>query len=107
MWRSCDDGFAAPACVLWFAHDKIYDRIYVVNEIYARGLIPMSLAQATLAIDRQYGAHRQTQGIIDSASFADIGMGGGRANTMNAMGTRWQPSEKGRVCPTRSPTPKT
>jgi Terminase large subunit, T4likevirus-type, N-terminal len=95
MWRSCDDGFAAPCCVLWFAHDKIYDRIYVVNEIYARGLNPMALAQATLAIDRQYGAHRQMQGIIDSASFSDVGMGGGRANIMNAMGCRWQPSEKG------------
>jgi hypothetical protein len=55
----------------------------------------MALAQATLAIDRQYGAHRQMQGIIDSASFSDVGMGGGRANIMNTMGCRWQPSEKG------------
>jgi hypothetical protein len=81
--------------VLWFAHDKIYDRIHVVNEVYARGLTPMVMAQAVLAIDRQYGSHRQMQGIIDSASFADIGMGGGRANIMNQMGCRWQPSEKG------------
>ena len=34
-------------------------------------------------------------GIIDRASFADIGQGGGRADQMNATDCRWQPSEKG------------
>jgi hypothetical protein len=37
MWRGADDGYAAPACVLWFAHDKIHDRIYVVDELYRSG----------------------------------------------------------------------
>jgi hypothetical protein len=34
-------------------------------------------------------------GEIDSASFADTGMGGGRADQMNALGCRWSPCEKG------------
>jgi hypothetical protein len=39
-------------------------------------------------------------GIVDSASFSDVGMGtgsgkGGRANVMNSVGCMWKPSEKG------------
>src|SRR5262245_60201005 len=29
MWRACDDGYAAPAAVLWFGFDKVHDRIFV------------------------------------------------------------------------------
>src|SRR5262249_4038198 len=38
MWRGADDGFAAPACVLWFLHDEIHDRIFVVDELYGSGM---------------------------------------------------------------------
>jgi len=34
-------------------------------------------------------------GVIDSASFADTGMGGGRADQMNALGCKWKAAEKG------------
>lgn len=39
-------------------------------------------------------------GVIDSASFADVGLGnesgrGGRAEIMNQLGCRWTPSPKG------------
>src|SRR5207249_6358235 len=39
-------------------------------------------------------------GVIDSASFADVGLGGesgcgGRGDIMNKLGCRWKPSEKG------------
>jgi hypothetical protein len=34
-------------------------------------------------------------GEIDSDSFADTGMGGGRADQMNKLGCKWRPSEKG------------
>ena len=33
--------------------------------------------------------------MIDAASFADVGLGGGRANHMNSLGCKWEPSEKG------------
>ena len=95
MWRSADDGFAAPACVLWYAHDRIHDHVYVVAEIYERGMTPIVMATATLQMDGELGRGHYMTGVIDSASFADVGMGGGRANVMNQLGCRWKPSEKG------------
>jgi hypothetical protein len=109
VWRGADDGYAAPACVLWLAYDKTHDRIYVIDEIYERGLTPEMMAQAVLAIDRRIPVdlgHETIEndmpldGVIDSASFADVGLGdesgrGGRAEIMNRMGCRWSPSPKG------------
>jgi hypothetical protein len=57
-------------------------------------MTPDVMASAVLAIDGEFG-RRYMGGVIDSASFADVGMGGGRANVMNQLGCRWQPSEKG------------
>src|SRR5262249_10954161 len=37
MWRGADDGYASPACILWFLHDEIHDRIFVVDELYRSG----------------------------------------------------------------------
>lgn len=91
MWRGADDGFAAPACVLWFAHDKTYDRIYVTQELYRRRMTPQVMAEEVLALD----GTRRLRGVIDAASFANVGMGGGRADIMNKLGCRWNPSEKG------------
>ena len=93
MWRGADDGFAAPACVLWFAHDDIHDRIYVVRELYRSGMTPDVMARAVQGIDGDFD--RELDGTIDSASFADVGMGGGRANVMNSLGCYWRPSDKG------------
>jgi Terminase large subunit, T4likevirus-type, N-terminal len=98
IWRGADDGFRSPACCLWFLHDAIHDRIFVVNELYQRGLTPEELSKAVLEIDTQYGGG--LDGVIDSASFANIGLGsesgkGGRADIMNLLGCRWQPAEKG------------
>jgi hypothetical protein len=94
IWRGADDGFAAPACVLWAAYNTIYDRIYVVHELYRARMTPDVMAQAVLAIDNAL-CGESLDGIIDSASFADVGMGGGRANVMNQLGCNWRPSEKG------------
>jgi len=91
MWRGADDGFAQPACTLWFAHDKIHDRIYVTQELYRSGMTPETFAEAVRVLDGE----RTLDGVIDSASFADVGMGGGRANVMNKLGCKWRPSEKG------------
>jgi hypothetical protein len=98
IWRACDDGYAAPACVLWFAYDDVHDRIFVVDELYERGLGPEELALAVLKKDEQFG--RELNGVIDGAAFAEIGLGasqgrGSRGHIMNSYGCRWRPSEKG------------
>jgi len=106
LWRGCDDGYANPACVLWCAYDEAYDRVYVVSELYAAGMLPEELAQRVLERDRsllirepggdthQYGA--TLEGIIDPASDADIGTGAPtRAQTMARLGCRWRFAVKG------------
>jgi len=110
VWRGADDGFAAPACCLWLCYDPVNDRIYVIDELYARGLTPEAMAQAVIVKDRSLKINMgdgeiidndaPLSGIIDSASFADVGLGdesgrGGRADIMNRMGCRWSPSPKG------------
>src|SRR5215831_9225144 len=104
IWRGADDGFANPAAVLWLAHDEIYDRVYVVAELYRSGMTPEVFAAAVLKIDRSIlvdigrgeiiDNDMPLDGEIDSASFADTGMGGGRADQMNRLGCKWRPSEK-------------
>jgi hypothetical protein len=98
MWRACDDGYAAPACVLWFAFDDVHDRIFVVDELYERGLGPQELAFAVLEKDKRF--RRELNGVIDSAAFAEIGLGahegkGSRGDIMNSLGCRWQAAQKG------------
>lgn len=108
-WRGGDDGFAAPACVLWLAYDKTHDRIYVIDELYERGLTPEAMARAVLRIDRTIPVDcgdmviendYPLSGVLDSAAWADVGLGdesgrGGRAEIMNRMGCRWSRSPKG------------
>src|SRR5206468_4767158 len=109
IWRGADDGFAAPCCSLILSFDHIHDRIYVVDELYARGLTPEAMAQAFLQMDRSLEIDQGGEvidndapidGVIDSGSFADVGLGdesgrGGRADIMNRVGCRWSPSPKG------------
>jgi Terminase large subunit, T4likevirus-type, N-terminal len=108
VWRGADDGYAAPACVLWLAYDKTHDRIYVIDELYTRGLTPEAMARSVLQIDRQlpinlYGEtipnDAPVSGVIDSASFADVGLGdqsgrGSRGHILNSLGCRFSPSVK-------------
>jgi hypothetical protein len=70
----------------------------VVDEIYQRGLGPEDLADAVLKKDAAF--ERELDGTIDSAAFAEIGLGdgygkGSRGDQMNARGCRWRPAEKG------------
>jgi hypothetical protein len=110
MWRGADDGFAQGAAILWMTRDEIYDRVFVVQELYASGMTPEVMARAVLRIDRSIPINMgdgeiisndcPLDGVIDSASFADVGLGGetgrgGRADIMNALGCRWTPSPKG------------
>jgi hypothetical protein len=93
MWRGADDGWSSPAAVLWFAWDKINDCVYVVRELYRKQMTPEVMAGAVLAIDREFGPSRNMDGILDAASFVDIGTGS-RARQMNLMGCRWKEAVK-------------
>jgi hypothetical protein len=107
LWRGADDGYAAPACCLWLARDKIYERIYVVSELYAAGMRPEEFAKRVLDRDHAirrvdaYGSEFPNEkalgGLLDSAAFADVGTSGGisRGEAMNRRGTRWHAVEKG------------
>jgi terminase large subunit-like protein len=104
IWRGAHDGFANPAAVLWLAHDEIYDRVYVIEELYQSGMTPEVFACEVLRTDRSlvlsdgsdtFCNDQPLGGVIDSASFADTGMGGGRADQMNKLGCRWRAAEKG------------
>jgi hypothetical protein len=100
LWRSADDGYAQPCAVLWFAHDEVHDRIFVVDELYERGLGPRELARAVLKIDSKFERDEPLDGVIDSAAFAEIGLGaeygkGSRGHIMNSLGCRWKAAEKG------------
>lgn len=98
IWRGADDGFNAPACTLWFA--KIDGRIFVIREVYAKGMSSETYAHRVKEIDAELGRPGM-QGIMDSAAFADVDPGTGQAGTgraikMNGMGCRWRPCEKGK-----------
>jgi Terminase large subunit, T4likevirus-type, N-terminal len=108
-WRGADDGFAAPFACEWICRDPVMDRIYVIAELYQRGLTPEVAAREVLRIDRSIQVQCDGEvidndapidGVIDSASFADVGLGdasgrGGRAEIMNRLNCRWSPSPKG------------
>jgi hypothetical protein len=104
IWRACDDGFRAPACVLWLAHDRDgTDTIYVIAELYGSGMTPEIMAREVRRIDRSLPIDiggevidndEPLDGVIDSSAFSDSGMGS-RADEMNKFGLRWKPAEKG------------
>jgi hypothetical protein len=54
-------------------------------------MTPEIMAREVLTLD----GDEQWEGVIDAASFADVGLGGGRAKVMNKLGCNWTPSEKG------------
>ena len=91
---------------MWLSRDPIYDRAYVVAELYRSGMTPEVMAREVLQIDktlpvkiggpgfRQIVQHGEPMsGVIDSASFADTGFGG-RADMMNRQGCQWTPCAK-------------
>lgn len=107
LWRSADDGYNAPACVLWFAESD--GRVYVVAELYQSGLLPEEMGEMVLRRDKRLpiddgnGEIRDHDGIlsgpIDPSAFSDIGLkrnrGESRGKTMNELGCQWRPAHKG------------
>lgn len=93
VWRGADDGFNAPACVLWFT--KRDERFYVFDEVYRAGMSPEVMAEEVHKRDPRQGIY----GAIDSSAFNENGVanrdGTGRGQVMNTLGCRWEPAHKG------------
>jgi hypothetical protein len=106
IFRCADDGFAAPCACYWLAEDPVYQRVYVVAELWQRQMTPEVMAAAILQIDRSIPIDlldgtivendMPISGVIDSASFAKTGMEGtSRADMLNKLGCKFSPCEKG------------
>ncbi len=106
IWRGGDDGFASPAAIYWLTKDPKTGTIYVIREIYKRGMRPEPMAAMVKARDQSIRRidHDGTEapngrilsGVLDNAAFADTGTQEAipRGNAMNALGCRWEPAEK-------------
>jgi hypothetical protein len=106
-WRGADDGFAAPACVLWMTRDPDTRQVIVYQELYKAGMSPGVFAEkvkdldgAQPVIDREDERDEiralSLDGILDSAAFASNGQSEvSRGDAMNRMGCRWKPAMKG------------
>jgi len=90
-FRSCDWGYSAPYCVLWFAVD--WDgNLYVYREIYGKGLDADVLANKILDIEEGESIR---YGILDSSTWAKKGdTGPSIAEIMIKQGCRWRPSDR-------------
>lgn len=84
IWRGADDGYGSPACCLWLTQDPETETIYVIAEIYDKGMLPDEYARRVHKIDtnipRWYERERMRRknttiikGELDSAAFADKG----------------------------------
>jgi hypothetical protein len=104
LWRGMDDGYAAPACVLWLSQDPDTRRTYVINELYRSGMTPERVAEEVKRRDSEIVLRtkdgevlngRPLQGVIDSGAFVNLGNGVSRGDAMNKLGLRWSPATKG------------
>jgi hypothetical protein len=103
-WRGGDDGFAAPAAVVWMAKDPDTGQIVVYQELYRKQMTAGMFADAVKGLDRvqpvQVAEDPDPQdgleGILDSAAFSNNGQSEiSRGDAMNRQGCRWKPAEKG------------
>jgi hypothetical protein len=106
IWRGADDGFAAPAAVVWMTRDPVHDRYYVINELYKAKMLPEEFANRVLDADRRIPVRcpdgtegendRTVKGVLDSSAFADTGTGSiARGHQMRRLNCQWDPADKG------------
>lgn len=106
VWRGADDGYAAPAAVLWFAQDPDTKTIYVIDELYKMGMLPDVMTQKVRTKDANvrridsdgtvYRNNTALSGILDAAAFGDTGQQNAipRGLVMNQLGGKWTACEK-------------
>lgn len=109
IWRGADDGFAAPAAVVWIAKDPKTGAHFIIDELYRAGMLPEDFARRVKAIDNRIMRVRSDgekepnalpiSGILDSAAFSNTGTGSvPRGNALNQLGLMFRPCEKWQGC---------
>ncbi len=105
IWIGADDGFAAPAAVVWLTQDPQSKRHYVIRELYRAGMLPDDFAnrikEINQGIQRGYligHTHPNTDpptGLMDAAAFSDAGQTDiPRGKQMQRAGIKIKPVEK-------------
>jgi len=106
LWRGGDDGFAAPSAVYWLTRNPDTKTIYVVSEIYQKGLTAPELGEKILERDKliprtdgkspQPVSNKEVlRGNYDSSAFSNQGQSEiTRGDQMNRMGCQWTPCDK-------------
>ncbi len=105
LWRSADDGYDAPAAVLWWARHPGTDRYWIISELYRSGMLPDEMARLVNERDRSIriedpGGNVHThdkplEGAIDSSAFANTGTGAlARGDRMKQLGCKWRAVHK-------------
>tara|TARA_R110000782_G_scaffold12895_4_gene38141 strand:+ start:6979 stop:8376 length:1398 start_codon:yes stop_codon:yes gene_type:complete len=107
IWIGADDGFAAPAALIWLAQDPRIKTIYAIRELYRKGMLPESMAEQAKEI--HYGIERAgyrigdqprpnesaISGLMDSGAFADQGQGMiTRGKQLQQLGVNLKPCKK-------------
>jgi hypothetical protein len=106
-WRGADDGFAAPACVLWMTRHPDSRQLIVYQELYKTGMTGPVMGEKVKEMDgEQPVIDRDDEldeiraldldGILDAAAFASNGQSEvSRGDQMRRAGCRWKPAMKG------------
>lgn len=105
IWIGGDDGFAAPAAIVWLTQDPGTKRTFAIRELYRAGMLPDDFARRIIdiqaSIPRIYPHGRiepnaePPRGNFDAASFADTGQTEiPRGRQLQKLGIRIQPVEK-------------
>jgi hypothetical protein len=111
LWRGGDDGYSAPLAYYWFTQDPVTKTIYVIDELYRKGMLPEAASEETLKRDHQLRIRRANghvesygmtlTGLLDDEAFTRTGVSEkdrdiSRGDAMNARGCRWVPVDKGK-----------
>lgn len=93
VFRSCDYGYGSHSSVLWLAVARS-EQIFVVDEIYEKGLTAPVLAERIREKDRMWGC---SWGILDSSCWHKRGdPGPSIAEHLNRRGCHFRPSDRSR-----------
>ena len=105
IWVGADDGFSAPAAVVWMTQDPRSKRYYAIRELYRAGMLPYDFAKRAkdihAGISRGYqGGHvvqntTDLEGLLDAAAFANTGQESiPRGKQLQKLGLRLKPVPK-------------
>jgi hypothetical protein len=105
IWIGADDGFSAPAAVVWLTQDPNTKRYFAIRELYRAGMLPQQFAERTNAIQggiqiamgggRVEPCGEPPAGLMDAAAFAETGQAEiPRGLQLRRLGIRVKPVDK-------------